>query len=112
MQDAVAADMQQFGNVWSKCVVRAWQDARFREALKRDPEQTLREAFQFTVPAGVHLQVVENDMEAQPRSTNALRMVIPPAPEMGMGEIALADANAHGQPQCDGRFPFSLCCAC
>ncbi len=108
MNTAVVSEMQQFGMVWPQCVARAWQDAQFREALKRDPASTLREAYQFSIPAGVVLQVVEDNevLEAQP--ANTLRMIIPPMPDMEMREIALvgnAPGNGNGPPFC---FTFTL----
>jgi ribosomally synthesized peptide (two-chain TOMM family) len=86
---------QQFGTVWPQCVARAWQDPQFREALKRDPAGTLLESYQFTVPAEVALQVVEtSDTAPQDMQANALRMVIPPAPEMEVREVALSGVGA------------------
>jgi ribosomally synthesized peptide (two-chain TOMM family) len=85
---------QQFGAVWPQCVARAWQDPQFREALKRDPAGTLLESYQFTVPAGITLQVVEtSDTAPQHPQANALRMAIPPAPELEVREVALYGAG-------------------
>jgi ribosomally synthesized peptide (two-chain TOMM family) len=104
------AEMQQFGTVWPQCVARAWQDAQFCQALKRDPVGTLREAYQFTVPAGLNLQVVEGDELVGAQQANTLRMVIPPMPEMDMQEVALV---CHGPGPGNGngngpRFTFSF----
>lgn len=103
MNTAVVSEMQQFGMVWPQCVARAWQDAQFREALKRDPAGTLRETYQFTVPAGVVLQVVEDNAEVtEAQQANTLRMVIPPMPDMDMQEIARVGTKG-GEP----RFTFT-----
>ncbi|MDY7228948.1 hypothetical protein [Hyalangium rubrum] len=99
--------------IWPQCVARAWQDAQFREALKRDPAGILFESYQFSLPEGVLLQVVENDMEVKAAPANTLRMVIPPAPAMDMQEIALIgpDAKAEGMRACDWLpgLTFSVC---
>lgn len=93
MKDVVGSDVQQFGNIWSQCVARAWQDAQFREALKRDPSGTLLTSFQFTLPEGVSLQVVESDEVVQAAQSSTLRMVIPPAPAMDLQQIAMVEAG-------------------
>ncbi len=107
---ATFVEMPQFGMIWPQCVVRAWEDSQFREQLKRDPVGTLLGVFQFAVPAGLSLEVVEAAEEAQSASSNTLRMVIPPAPDMGMGEIALTSTN-HGPPG-PRPFTFSQVCLC
>jgi ribosomally synthesized peptide (two-chain TOMM family) len=84
---------QQFGKLWPQCVARAWQDAEFREALKRDPMGTLREAYQYAFPTGLKLEIVEES--EQPRTSNGdtLRMVIPPPPSMDAQQVALTDVE-------------------
>jgi hypothetical protein len=106
MNTAVVSEMQQFGMVWPQCVARVWQDAQFREALKRDPASTLREAYQFAVPAGVVLQVVEDNEVLEAQQANTLRMVIPPMPDMDMREIALVGTKAGDG--CDFPFTFTF----
>jgi ribosomally synthesized peptide (two-chain TOMM family) len=101
--------MPQFGMIWPQCVVRAWEDSQFREQLKRDPVGTLLGVFQFAVPAGLALEVVEAQEESQSTSANTLRMVIPPAPDMSMGEIALSAHNGNNGPK---PFCFSQVCLC
>src|SRR5262245_9038167 len=77
-----SAATQQFGKIWPQCVARAWQDAEFREALKRDPMGTIREAFQYAFPTGLMLEIVEEDDQTQTSNGDTLRMVIPPPPSM------------------------------
>ncbi|MDY7228945.1 hypothetical protein [Hyalangium rubrum] len=105
MKDVIATDSQQFGTIWAQCVVRAWQDAQFREALKRDPTGTLLASYEFALPAGVHLQVVERHEATPVQQADTLQMVIPPAPDMNMREVALATHEAD-----PSTAPFS--CAC
>lgn len=105
MSNAHASEMQQFGNVWPQCVARAWQDEQFREALKRDPAGTLLAHFQFTVPAGIDLQVADNDdAVVRAQQANTLRLVIPPTPDMEMGGIALVGPDVSTT---SARFCFS-----
>lgn len=106
MSNAMVSEMQQFGTVWPQCVARAWQDTQFRETLKRDPAGTLREAYRFTVPAGISLQVVESDEVLQAQSANTLRMVIPPIPDVDMRAIALTDFEDEDE---DGRSRRCYC---
>jgi ribosomally synthesized peptide (two-chain TOMM family) len=110
VNSATLVEMPQFGMVWPQCVVRAWEDSEFREQLKRDPVGTLLKVFQFAVPAGLGLEVVESEEAAQSSPANTLRMVIPPAPDLSMGEIALSSGN-HG-PNGPGPFCFSQVCLC
>lgn len=115
MNNVMISEMQQFATAWPQCVARAWQDAEFRETLKRDPATTLREAYQFSVPAGISLQVVEGDEVQRTQAANTLIMVIPPMPELDMQEVAFASVE-EGGPGCDGGRP-RLCftataCAC
>ena len=105
MNSATVTEMQQFGMIWPQCVARAWQDAQFRETLKRDPAATLREAFEFNLPAGVNLQVVDSDEELQAQQANTLRMIIPPIPDMDMREIALVGPGASTGRHC---FTFTF----
>jgi hypothetical protein len=85
-------------------VARAWQDSQFRETLKRDPAGTLREAYQFTVPKGVNLQVVEDSEVMEAQQANTLRMIIPPMPDLDMQEVALATPGSG-----NGRERFTFC---
>jgi ribosomally synthesized peptide (two-chain TOMM family) len=97
---------QEFGTVWPQCVARAWEDPQFREALKSDPARTLLESYQFTIPAGVALQVFEtSDAVPQAPQDNVLRMVIPPAPEMDVQKVA--KGNAESYP--DMRAAITIC---
>lgn len=106
---AALAEMPLFEVVWPQCVVRAWEDSQFREALMRDPVGTLLGAFQFIVPAGISLEIIEGSPDAQSAPANTLRMVIPPAPEMELREIALART---GEPAGPRPFTFSQLCLC
>ena len=36
--------------VWLKTVAKAWQDKAFESALKKDPRQALKSAFDFEFP--------------------------------------------------------------
>ncbi len=103
--NTIAQEVHQFGVVWPQCVARAWQDSQFREALKRDPVRTLQESYQFTVPAGVRLQIVESDEVAQAAQPDLLRMVLPPVPDMEIGEIARVGPDADTR---EARFTFSF----
>jgi ribosomally synthesized peptide (two-chain TOMM family) len=103
----MVAEMQQFAAVWPQCVARAWQDEQFRETLKRDPTNTLREAYQFTVPAGIALQVVEGNEVQRAQAANTLMMVIPPKPEMDMQEVAFASVEDCGDGNGPPCFSFS-----
>jgi hypothetical protein len=77
-----------------------------REALKSDPVATLRDAYQFIVPAGISLQVVEGDeAQAAPRE-NTLRMVIPPTPDMDMREVAVVGTAGESKER-RAKFTFS-----
>lgn len=109
VKTAALVEMPQFGMIWPQCVVRAWEDAQFREQLKRDPVGTLLQAFQFSVPEGIALEVVEGEVEAQ-SAPNTLRMVIPPAPELGIGEVAFSGHGNGGQTP--RPFTFSALCLC
>jgi len=110
VNSATLDEMPQFGMIWPQCVVRAWEDSQFREQLKRDPVGTLLGVFQFAVPSGLALEVVEAQEEARSTSANTLRMVIPPAPDMSMGEIALSSSN--NGPIGPRPFTFSHVCLC
>jgi ribosomally synthesized peptide (two-chain TOMM family) len=101
------SEMQQFGMIWPQCVARAWQDAQFRETLKRDPAGTLREAFQFNIPAGIDFQVVDSDEVLLAQQANTLRMIIPPIPDMDMREIALVGPDSSSGRHCFS-FTFSV----
>jgi ribosomally synthesized peptide (two-chain TOMM family) len=103
VNNASVSEMQQFGAVWPQCVARAWEDAQFREALKRDPAGTLLKDYQFPVPQEVNLQVVEGDEVQQAEAANTLRLVIPPMPDLDMREIALVGAKDGAT---DTRFNF------
>jgi ribosomally synthesized peptide (two-chain TOMM family) len=85
--------VQQFGKIWPQCIARAWQDAAFREALKRDPVGTIQSSYQFAFPQGFKLEITETDDAQQAASADTLRMVIPPPPAGEMGEIALTDVS-------------------
>jgi ribosomally synthesized peptide (two-chain TOMM family) len=90
---SAATSTQQFGKIWPQCVARAWQDAEFREALKRDPAGTIREAFQYAFPLGVSLEIVEETDQTQATQGDTLRMVIPPPPSMDAQQVALTDVE-------------------
>lgn len=109
MNEGVVSEMQQFGTLWPQCVARAWQDAQFREALKRDPAGTLRESYQFIVPSGVDLQVVDDNegMKAGTPQANILRMVIPPMPDMAVGAVALVGPMTNDESK-HLTFCFSI----
>jgi ribosomally synthesized peptide (two-chain TOMM family) len=111
INSAALAEMPQFGMVWPQCVVRAWEDSQFRDALKSDPVGTLLKAFQFIVPAGISLEIVDGEQESQSTSANTLRMVIPPAPDMDAREIAMASSHGKGQDS-SRHFTFSTLCLC
>ncbi|WP_224242143.1 hypothetical protein [Hyalangium gracile] len=98
-----ASSIHQFGKIWPQCIARAWQDAEFREALKRDPSGTIRESFQFSFPEGVQVEVLEGSETVQAAPANTLRMVIPPAPAMDLNEVALTDVEKGMMNAC----PFS-----
>ena len=91
--NSAANSTQQFGKIWPQCVARAWQDAEFREALKRDPMGTIRETYQFAFPQGVNLEIVEDSEQMQAAPANTLRMVIPAPPSMDAQQVALTDAE-------------------
>jgi ribosomally synthesized peptide (two-chain TOMM family) len=91
--------------VWPQCVARAWEDAQFREELMRNPVGTLREVFQFILPSGINLEVVEGNEQQEAEQANTLRMVIPPAPEVDMREIALVGPEGNKKER---RFTFCL----
>jgi hypothetical protein len=110
MNHANASDIQQFGSVWPQCVARAWQDAQFRAALKQDPAATLFESYQFTVPAGMELQIVESDDAPREMKAQTLRMVIPPAPTMDLREVALVGAEAHAGSEEPRTLPMACFC--
>jgi ribosomally synthesized peptide (two-chain TOMM family) len=100
----MVADMQQFGLVWPQCVARAWEDDEFREALKSDPAGTLLKAFQFLIPSGIQLQVVDGNEAVEAQPTNTLRMTIPPKPELDMQEVALVENKDDGKKR---LFPWT-----
>lgn len=85
--------VQQFGRIWPQCIARAWQDAAFREALKRDPVATIQSSYQFAFPQGFKLEITEAHEAQQAASADTLRMVIPPPPAGELGEIALTDVG-------------------
>jgi ribosomally synthesized peptide (two-chain TOMM family) len=101
----MVAEMPQFEIVWPQCVARAWEDVKFREELKRNPVSTLREVFQFIIPAGIDLKVVESDEVLETQDANTLKMVIPPVPDVDMREIALVGPEGNKKER---RFTFSL----
>ena len=90
---SAAASTQQFGKIWPQCVARAWQDTEFREALKRDPSGTIREAFQYAFPYGVKLEILEETDQTQPPQGDTLRMIIPPPPSVDTQQVALTDVE-------------------
>jgi ribosomally synthesized peptide (two-chain TOMM family) len=90
---SAANSTQQFGKIWPQCVARAWQDAEFREALKRDPMGTIREAYQYAFPTGVMLEIVEESEQGQAAQGDRLRMIIPPPPSMDAQQVALTDVE-------------------
>jgi ribosomally synthesized peptide (two-chain TOMM family) len=98
-----ASSIQQFGKIWPQCIARAWQDAEFREALKRDPTGTLRQSFQFIFPEGVKVEIVEGLAAEQATQADTLRMVIPPAPAMELHQVAITDVEKG----MDGAKPYS-----
>lgn len=98
-----AHSIQQFGKIWPQCIARAWQDAEFREALKRDPAGTIRESYQFSFPEGVKVEIVEGHVAEQAAQADTLRMVIPPAPAMELREVAITDVEKG----MDGAKPYT-----
>jgi ribosomally synthesized peptide (two-chain TOMM family) len=90
---SAANSTQQFGKIWPQVVARAWQDAEFREALKRDPMGTIRETYQYAFPTGVMLEIIEEGAQGQAASKDTLRMVIPPPPSMDAQQVALTDVE-------------------
>ncbi len=114
MNSANVSEMQQFGMIWPQCVARAWQDMQFRELLKSDPAVALRDAFQFNLPVGVELQVVDHGEEVRAMTANTLRMIIPPIPDIDMREIALTgshpgNGNGGGRPPVLFTFSVTVC---
>ena len=106
MSNAMAVEMQQFGMIWPQCVVRAWEDEQFREELKSNPVRTLREVFQFILPTGLNLEVVEGEEVRESQQANTLRLVIPPTPDVDMREIAVVSPEGGKlEKRC---FTFSL----
>lgn len=91
--NSAANSTQQFGKIWPQCVARAWQDTEFREALKRDPAGTIREAYQFAFPQGVKVEIVEGSEQLQAAPADTLRMIIPPPPSMDAQQVALTDVE-------------------
>jgi hypothetical protein len=110
MNSANVTEMQQFGMIWPQCVARAWQDVQFRELLKSDPAGALRDGFQFNLPVGVELQVVDQGEEVRAMTANTLRMIIPPIPDIDMREIALSShpGNGNGGSRPPVLFTFSV----
>lgn len=112
MNSANVSEMQQFGMIWPQCVARAWQDVQFRELLKSNPAGALRDAFQFNLPAGVELQVIDHGEEVRAMTANTLRMIIPPMPDIDMREIALSSphpGNGGGRPPVLFTFSVTVC---
>lgn len=91
--NSAANSTQQFGKIWPQCVARAWQDAEFREALKRDPVATIRDTYQFAFPQGVKVEIVEDAEQLQAAPADTLRMIIPPLPTMEAQQVALTDVE-------------------
>ena len=109
MNEMQTSGMEQFEMVWPQCVARAWMDEQFREALKRDPAGTLRENYQFTLPTGVELEVVDSTEQLEAKQGNTLRMIIPPTPDVDMQEIALVGARHGGARKHIFTFSITIC---
>jgi ribosomally synthesized peptide (two-chain TOMM family) len=101
--NSAASSIQQFGKIWPQCIARAWQDAEFREALKKDPVGTIRESYQFSFPNGIKVEILEGPPSEQVVQADTLRMVIPPAPAMELREVAITDVEKG----MDGAKPFT-----
>jgi hypothetical protein len=66
----------------ARLVARAWQDARFKQALLQDPRAVVEREFGTELPAEVSMQVVAEDAHTQ-------YLVLPPA----LDDLELSDAQ-------------------
>ena len=73
--------------VWDRAVLRAWQDAEFRQKLIDDPNAVLTE-MGFKVPTGVRFVVVENTPDRR-------HVVLPAAPASDVSVLPLDTSPLH-----------------
>jgi hypothetical protein len=73
--------------VWDRAVLRAWNDAEFRQRLIDDPNGVLTE-LGFKVPAGVRFVVVENSAERR-------HLVLPASPSGDISVQPIATGPLH-----------------
>jgi len=73
--------------VWDRAVLRAWQDAEFRQKLTDDPNAVLAE-LGFKVPSGVRFVVVENTADRR-------HLVLPPPPAGDISVLPLDKSPLH-----------------
>jgi hypothetical protein len=66
----------------ARLVAKAWQDARFKQALLQDPRAVVEREFGTELPAEVSMQVVAEDVHTQ-------YLVLPPA----LDDLELSDAQ-------------------
>jgi hypothetical protein len=59
-----AEQIKKFQNAWTKCVVKAWTDEKFKQKLLKNPEAALRE-MGAELPADLQFKILENSPKAR-----------------------------------------------
>ncbi|MDC3962614.1 hypothetical protein [Polyangium jinanense] len=78
---AVVPDLFASSEPWGRVVTKAWSDARFKQELLANPARALATHFNYRVPRGVRLTVVEG-RPGQPAASR-LKVTLPPTPTIG-----------------------------
>ncbi|MDI3286585.1 hypothetical protein [Polyangium sp. 15x6] len=86
-------ESEDFSALWVRVSARAWSDERFKEELLANPARALEEHFNYRVPPGARLVVVEG-RPGQP-ATSELTVRIPRRPRNGRGRIPALFASSE-----------------
>jgi ribosomally synthesized peptide (two-chain TOMM family) len=92
--------------VWLKTVAKAWQDKAFESALKKDPRQALKSAFDFEFPPGVTLSLQtgeEGSAFETAQDGSCIQLRLPPQPADAEQAVALANLADETAKSCCGH---------
>jgi ribosomally synthesized peptide (two-chain TOMM family) len=100
--------MNEWYSIWLRAVALAWQNPEFEKLLKSDPRKGLKQEFDYDLPEGIDLKVVDSaskrDVEGKLNKAE-LELLLPPKPkDIGDHAVALAElVDKHGRGNCCGQ---------
>ncbi|MDC3962615.1 hypothetical protein [Polyangium jinanense] len=67
---------EDFAELWTQVVTKAWSDETFKQELLADPAKALETHFNYQLPPDVQLEIVDS----QPKQRAVYKITLPPRP--------------------------------